>query len=37
MGSYHLEKIKLHDWNEHVAKAKLDDLQVNYFTKQKKN
>jgi hypothetical protein len=27
----------LHDWNEHVVKAKLDDFQVNYFIKQKKN
>jgi hypothetical protein len=31
------EKNYLNDWNEHVTKAKLDDLRTDYFTKQKKN
>jgi hypothetical protein len=30
-------KKKLHDWNECVLEAKLDDLRVDYFAKQKKD
>lgn len=38
MGSYHVkEKKNLHDWNECVLEAKLDDLRVDYFAKQKKD
>jgi hypothetical protein len=31
------EKNFLNDWNERVAKAKLDDLRANYFAKQKRH
>jgi hypothetical protein len=30
------ERNYLNDWNEWVAKSKLDDLRADYFTKQKR-